>query len=441
MGFKARNIYTFDLRLFVVLVILLMTGSCNNDKSNSSDNIQGMDMKEGDKPKHDTMKNMEGMDMGEHDMESMNKTDNTSSSILDSLKIGSLVLPTNYRVISSQKSIRPTQNKEMNKIKGQGYISVDERRNYKITVRFSGRIEKLYIKYNFEHIKKGEKIMDIYSPELNTYQEELLFLLKGKSDSVLIGGAEEKLRLLGVSQAQINNIKKTGKTFLNTTVYSPKDGYVFFRSSTTGSMSDNSNNKMGGMRNVNSASKKNILIGNQQIREGSYVNKGDIIFWLNDLDEVWAMVVVDNNHEQILKAGENVSLISELYKNDTLHASVNFIEPVYQQSQKFIMSRIYLKNINKKYKVNSLVEAIISTNKSSSIMVPYSSVLFLGKRKIVWVLKERTADNNKIYEARDVVIGLMNNGMVEIKKGLNINEEIALDAGYLLDRESLIKPE
>ena len=206
-------------------------------------------------------------------------------------------------------------------------------------------------------------------------------------------------------------------------------------------MSDNSNNKMGGMGNVNSASKKNILIGNQQIREGSYVNKGDIIFWLNDLDEVWAMVAVDNNHEQILKAGENVSLISELYKNDTLHASVNFIEPVYQQSQKFIMSRIYLKNINKKYKVNSLVEAIISTNKSSSIMVPYSSVLFLGKRKIVWVLKERTADNNKIYEARDVVIGLMNNGMVEIKKGLNINEEIALDAGYLLDRESLIKPE
>ena len=68
-------------------------------------------------------------------------------------------------------------------------------------------------------------------------------------------------------------------------------------------------------------------------------------------------------------------------------------------------------------------------------------MLFLGKRKIVWVLKEKTAGNNKIYEARDVIIGLTYNGMVEIKNGLNIKEEIALDAGYLLDRESLIKPE
>ena len=153
------------------------------------------------------------------------------------------------------------------------------------------------------------------------------------------------------------------------------------------------------------------------------------------------MIASDNSHQQELKTGAKVSLISELNKNDTIQAVINFIEPVYQENQKFIMSRIYLKNSDKKYKINSLLEAMISSGITSSIIIPYSSVLFLGKRKIVWVLKEKTADNNKIYEARDVTIGLMNNGKVEIKKGLSINEEIAIDAGYLLDRESLIKPE
>lgn len=440
MKFKARNIYTLGLRL---VIVLLMTGSCNNDKNNSSDKMEGMDMKKENSSKHDTMNNMEGMDMSEHDMTNMNAPDSASIVFKDSLKIGSSVLPTNYRVISSQKSVKPIRNEGVSKIKGQGYISVDERRNNKVTARFSGRIEKLYVKYNFEYVKKGEKIMEIYSPELNTYQEELLFLLKSNNESNLIDRAEEKLRLLGITQTQINDIKKTGTTFLTITVHCPKDGYVFFKSSASGSMinmSNNANNKMGGMGNSSNTS-KNIQSGNQQIREGSYVNKGDILFWLNDLNEVWAMVAIDNSHEQKLKLGAKVSLISELHKADTIQASINFIEPVYQQNQKFIMSRIYLKNTNKKYKINSLVEGTIRAPETSSIMVPYSSVLFLGKRKIVWILKERTANNSKIYEARDVEIGSTDNGMIEIKKGLNINEEIALDAGYLLDRESLIKPE
>ena len=97
--------------------------------------------------------------------------------------------------------------------------------------------------------------------------------------------------------------------------------------------------------------------------------------------------------------------------------------------------------IYKKYKINSLLEAKISLDNSPFLMVPYSSVLFLGKRKIVWVLKGKTEGNNKIFEARDVITGLMHNGMIEIKTGLTLNEEIAVDAGYLLDRESLIKPE
>lgn len=426
MKFERKNIRANYLVSFILMLLVLVVESCGNDKGNSTDD-------------------MEGMDMSGHNMESMNTSDSGMSRLIDSLKIGSLVMPANYRVASSQKSIKPVQNSNMNEINAQGYISIDERRTNKVSLRISGRIEKLYIKYNFQHVKKGEKVLELYSPELNTYQEELLLLMKGNNDLNLTIKAEEKLRLLGITQTQINDIKKTGITQSAIDIYSPQDGYVFFNSSIgmntmSNSKKSSSNDKMNSMSNAGNTS-KNAASGEVQIREGNYVNKGDVLFWINDLEEVWAMIAIDNSHQQELKTGVKVSLISELYKNDTIQTEISFIEPVYQQNQKFIMSRIYLNNSDKKYKINSLLEAKIIIDKASSIMVPYSSVLFLGKRKIVWIMKEKTSDTNKIFEARDVITGLTHNGMVEIKKGLSINEEIAIDAGYLLDRESLIKPE
>ncbi len=471
MKFNKKNKYTSHLQTILLLVMLFFIASCDNKSSNSEDDMKGMEsMKNNDKSKRDTIQNgmegmdmgehgmknmnaenkteqdsapnnMEGMDMGEHNMEAMNSSDSTSSRLSDSLKIGSLVMPANYQVISSQKSVKPVKKAGTSEINARGYISLDERRNNKVSLRISGRIEKLYIKYEFQYVKKGEKILELYSPELNTYQEELIFLMKGNNDSSLALKAEEKLRLLGITQSQINDIKKTGKTFSTISIYSTQNGYVFFKpSSRQSSMTTSATNKMNSMSNVNNAT-NSVVSSNDQMREGNYVNKGDVLFWMNDLEFVWAMIAVDNSHQQELKIGSKVLLISELYKKDTISGTINFLEPVYQQNQNFIISRIYLKNSNKKYKINSLLEAKISLNNSPFLMVPYSSVLFLGKRKIVWVLKGKTEGNNKIFEARDIITGLMHNGMIEIKTGLTLNEEIAIDSGYLLDRESLIKPE
>ncbi|MBC7382275.1 MAG: efflux RND transporter periplasmic adaptor subunit [Bacteroidia bacterium] len=449
MKVKKKNFYSNYLGSIILLLSMFIHQSCNNNsKSQDSKNdMKGMDGKNEIRSESDSMsRNMKGKDMGDLEMKNQNESNKKIVGFSDSMKIVSLVMPANYRVVSSQKSIKPIQQTSAKSIRAQGYISIDERFNSKVSSRVSGRIEKLYVKYNLQYVKKGEKVMKIYSPELNTYQEELLFLMKDINDLNLMNKAEEKLRLLGISQAQINKIKKTGHTLITIDINSPVNGYVFFSPNSTAesgslkNMSDNAtNNKMGGVAN-NGNSSKSAISENAQIREGNYVNKGDVLFWINNLDEVWAMLAVDNNHQHELKSGAAVSLISELYKKDTIHATINFIEPVYQQNKKFIITRIYLKNTDKKYKINSLIEAQISTFKSASYLIPYSSILFLGKRKIVWVLKEKTAYNNKIYEARDVILGVTQNEWVEIKSGLNRNESIAVNAGFLLDRESLIKP-
>ncbi len=437
----------------IALVTFFACGGGKKDQPDSMENMEGMehgghDMSQPGKPATDTTSehDMPGMDMpgmdtsGKNGMPGMEMPDDHFTHA-DSLNIAAYVLPVSHHVISSQKTAMAMPADSANVIRAPGYIAPDERRNFKVSARFSGRIEKLYVRYNLQRVKKGEKIIDLYSTELNTYQEELLFLLKRNSDPSLVEKAREKLHLLGLTAAQISRIEKTGETFFSIGIFSPQEGYVLFTpSSPTEGMS--AGGKKAGMGGGSEPSPSaSVASGGSQIREGDYVGQGQTLFLVNDLRQVWAMLAVDNRHQQALRQGMPVTLKSELYPNEPIPAALNLIEPAYQENQKFILSRVYLKNPGGKYKINSLVEAEIMPAKSNALTVPYSSVLFLGKRKIVWVLKGKTPEGNKIFEARNVSVGAVFGDRVVIKSGLSQGEEVALDAGYLLDREGLIQPE
>ncbi len=100
--------------------------------------------------------------------------DHANHTGLDSTKVNETIRmisrPANQVVLSSQKTIKLSRNASRQTVTARGYIAFDERRNNKVAMRTSGRIEKLYIKYNYQFVKKGERIAELYSPELNTYQ-------------------------------------------------------------------------------------------------------------------------------------------------------------------------------------------------------------------------------------------------------------------------------
>ena len=92
--------------------------------------------------------------------------------------IEQLITSPNKQVLSRQATVKLSTQSEIQTLKAQGYIAFDKNRNQTISARFGGRIEKLYVKFDLQHVKQGDKILDLYSPELNTFQEEHLFLLK-----------------------------------------------------------------------------------------------------------------------------------------------------------------------------------------------------------------------------------------------------------------------
>src|SRR3546814_14261850 len=97
-----------------------------------------------------------------------------------------------------------------------------------IAVLFGGRIEKMYVHYQLEPVRKGQKIMEIYSPEIVTAQRELLYLLESDpGNASLIGASRQKLRLLGLTDEQINRLTETGEESYSLAIYSPYRGYLY----------------------------------------------------------------------------------------------------------------------------------------------------------------------------------------------------------------------
>ena len=364
--------------------------------------------------------------------------DHTNHAGHDSTKINEAIRmisrPANQVVLSSQKTIKLSQNLSKQTITASGYIAFDERRSNKVAIRTTGRIEKLYIKYNYQFVKKGERIAELYSPELNTYQEEYLFLLKSGEDS-LAAKAKQKLKLLGLLESQIQQIEKSNSVTHAITITSPIEGFIRF-SLERGSSEEMKTPPSTGMGAMSEASSSSSVASTGQIREGMYVNKGQTLFVVNDFRKVWALLSVNISSQVQLKKGVPVTMYSEV-QTDSINANIDLVEPVYEDKQRFVRARIYLDNPERIFKINSFIKGKISIQ-VNTLTVPLSSVYDLGSRKIVWVKREISSSGIGLFEPQVVTIGMTLDNWIEIITGLKGDEEIALDAGYMLDSESIL---
>jgi membrane fusion protein, copper/silver efflux system len=359
--------------------------------------------------------------------------------------------PTNRKVISSQALVKPVTQFQSSPVNAYGFISLDERRSNQVSARIGGRIEKLYVKYENQLVRKGDKILDLYSPDLNTYQEELLYAHKVDPEGELPRQAAHKLKLLGITEAQIQQIIESGKASFTLSIYSIYEGYIFYSPSTQMSplgsamVSSSGRSKMGdgmgsGAQQKQSASSATTSASGT-IREGAYVSPGQTLFWINDLHEVWGILSVDNLHQDEIAVNDSVTLVSELIPDKPFETVVQFIEPQYATGQKFIQVRVYLPNTDRNLRINSLLEATIRPKAKASLTLPATSILYLGGRQAVWKKVGQTEEGTHILEIRFVRLGPVSQGRVTVLSGLEAEDEVARDAGYLMDRESLVKPE
>lgn len=353
----------------------------------------------------------------------------TGDEKVDTVKLGAVVKEPGRIVVTNIKAIRPKFFAPESKIEATGYITYDARRFNSIASRNAGRIEKLYVKYNFQPVSKGQKLFEIYSPELLTAQKDYIFLLEHDSkNSQLIEKSKNKLSLLGLTQSQINDLTQSRKPNYSVSVYSQYSGHVH----DIEHLKPNVLPPQMGMDQKQTD--KTSSSTDFAVREGMYIEKGEIIFNIINTEVVWGVIKVFPANAHGLQLNQKVLLTVGNDTNEVLEGKIDFIEPVFEKGSKAINARVYLKNSHHQLKIGDFINAKINLEKASSILIPEEAVLNLGKRKMVF-LKTRA----NVFEAHEITTGAIANGWIEVLSGLADTDQIAANAQYLVDSESFVE--
>lgn len=350
----------------------------------------------------------------------VSKSDKTGDT---TVSLNTVLQPVSSSVVSMVKAIVPAQKEIQTSISAAGYLDFDTRTFNNIAARFSGRIEKLYIKYAFQEIHQGQRIFDIYSPDLVTAQQDLIFISKNSSQETgLLNAAKQKLLLQGMTNEQVNQVIKNGKPFYSLPVYSPYDGHVH----------DVAHSQMGGAADQKAASD---FTGNLPltIKEGMYVEKGQTLFNVVNPHVLWAILKIERSDMATLKLNQPVNITLPDMPGKQLAGKVNFIEPVLQNGDKTTSIRVYLDNMDHDLKVNSLIKAEIQTGQTKGLWIPRSALQDLGQTKIVWL------KNGHLFHAHQVITGSVKVNDIQITNGLLVTDSLAENAQYLTDSESFIR--
>jgi Cu(I)/Ag(I) efflux system membrane fusion protein len=285
-----------------------------------------------------------------------------------------------------------------------GRIVAREEAQWKANARVMGRIDRLYIATPGEPVQQGQPLYDLFSPDLANAQREYQ-LAKQSSDpqtrDLLVSAARSKLLSLGIQNAQLSLLEKSGDVHETLTFRAPHSGVL------TGKM----------------------------ITEGQWVMPGMDMLDFVDLSEVWVEGTIYEQDISNVHLGDRVSV--ELNGNPMQHstAKVSYVAPTVDPMTRTMVFRAVLPNANGDWKPEQFVEVSWTGQQTQeALSVPEDAVLATGENNRVWV---KIGDGR--FEPRTVVLGPQQDGRIAILSGLRQTDEVVSSGGYLIDSDAQIK--
>jgi multidrug efflux pump subunit AcrA (membrane-fusion protein) len=287
-----------------------------------------------------------------------------------------------------------------------GTLTTNERKEVYINSKFAGWIEKLYVNETGVKIRKGEKLAEVYSPEVFAAEQEVLTALKfnsgsnGNSSAALNNGLK-KLRLLEVPEAEITRLLNQKTVNRLITLTSPISGTVLH---------------------------KNVL-------EGERFTPNKPLFRIADLSELW--LLADIYEEDLLKIskGDLAKASFTFNPSKDYEGRVSFIYPTINSKTRTAKVRIVLKNSNDELKPEMFANVTIYGNKiNNAIVIPENAVIRSGKHNTVIV----SLGEGK-FKPVEVKLGIYSDGFYQVLSGLKANTMIVSSGQFMIDSESNLK--
>lgn len=298
-------------------------------------------------------------------------------------------------------------------VRAVGTVQVDERRVYTVAPKFEGWIEQLHVNATGQPVARGQALMDVYSPELVSAQQEYavarqgLESLKEATDEARSGmrqvaeSALVRLHNWDISTEQIQRLQKDGNAFRQLTLRSPVNGVVLEKTA------------IQGMRFM----------------------PGEALYRIADLSGVWLMVDVFEQDLGLVRPGQGAQITVDAYPGKVFPGKVAFVYPTVNPRTRTTQVRIELPNPGGVLKPAMYASVdLLAGAKEKALAIPASAVLNTGTRQVVLV---ELAEGR--YEPRPVRLGPQSGDYVQVLEGLGEGEKVVVSANFLIDAESNLK--
>ncbi len=299
-------------------------------------------------------------------------------------------------------------------VRAVGQFQLDERHISTVTTKFEGYIETLYVNATGQPVKRGQPLMQVYSPELVSAQEEYLIAWNGRQMlnngteesrvgvGLLAEGALRRLRNWDISEAQLQRLQHQGKASRTLTLYSPAGGVVLEKMA------------VAGMRFM----------------------PGEPLFKIADLSTIWLIADVFEQDLALVHVGQSVKISVDAYPDKDLNGKIAYIYPTLASETRTAKVRVELANPGGTLKPDMFASVQLAANqgKPSVLTVPDSAIIDSGTRQIVLVQRAEG-----LFEPREVKLGQRGDGYVEVMKGIKEGEAVVVSANFLIDAESNLK--
>ncbi len=316
------------------------------------------------------------------------------------LLFGALAQATTVEQLFNIKTIKVERKSIEDKKEYNGYVQIADDKIYTVTVKQDGFIRNLTSPNIYDKVRKGQKLFDIYSPEIYKSQIELLSALQVSPE--LASMIENRLKLYDVTGQSISAIKESRKVRKYLPFYSYFKGVVV----------------------------------EKKVTEGSSVKKGMEVYKIADLSKVWVVAKAYEKDRAFIKKGTRVEVT--LSGSKQIHkATIDYIYPLVDSKNKTIDFRLTLSNKNGRIQPNSYATINIVKPKKSRLILPNTAVITKGEKHFVFVPSEYEGE----YKSRVVNAKRISSTQFEIISGLKKGDKVVNNSLFLLDSDVVINGE
>ncbi len=277
-----------------------------------------------------------------------------------------------------------------------GTIEFNERDVAIVQARTGGFVTRVYGRAPGDVVRAGTAIADIQSPEWGGAQTEYLAVRRlGRTD--LTAAARQRLRLLGMSDALISQVDRTGRTNGSMTITAPISG----------------------------------VIQTLDARSGVTLSSGQTLAQINGIGTVWLNAAVPEAQAGSIRVGQRATADLTAFANERFGGRVVAILPTAAADSRTLTVRIELANRGGRLRPGMFANVSFGGDDRPALVVPSEAVIRTGTRTIVML-----AMNDGRYHSAEVRTGREGGGKTEIVEGLAVGERVVASGQFLLDSEA-----